>query len=204
MLHIVFHPVNPNIRDIKQVAEKINSGAIVIFPTDTLYAMGCLMTNKAGIEKICRVLNKKEKHTKMSLICPNISEVSKYTMQIDNNVFKAMKKYLPGPYTFVLKSNKYVQKYFKNAREEIGIRIPDNEILKSLQEHLDAPLISTSLNTDGEKNEIYNDPDDILEVFRSQADILIDGGLGSLGESTVLDCTDHEMSVIREGIGPLD
>lgn len=204
MLHIVFHPVNPNIRDIKQVAEKINAGAIVIFPTDTLYAMGCLMTNKTGIEKICRILNKKEKHSKMSLICPNISEVSKYTMQIDNSVFKAMKKYLPGPYTFVLKSNKYVQKYFKNAREEIGIRIPDNEILKSLQEHLDAPLISTSLNTDGEKNETYNDPDDILEVFSSQADILIDGGLGSLGESTVIDCTDHEMSVIREGIGPLD
>lgn len=204
MTRMEFHPVNPNQRDLKWVADKINNGAIVIFPTDTLYAMGCLMTHKPSIEKICRILNKKEKHSKMSLICPDIREVSKYTQQIDNSVFRAMKRYLPGPYTFILKSNNYVQKYFKNNREEIGIRIPDNAVLQSLLSLLDAPLISTSLNTDGEKEMYYNDPDVISETFLHSVDILVDAGLGSLEESTVIDCTGAEMSLVRQGIGPVD
>src|SRR5690606_4593838 len=165
MIHILFHPVNPNKRDLKQVADLINNGAIAIFPTDTLYAMGCLMNQRQSIEKIGRILGKKEKHSKMSLICKSISEVSKYTQQIDNHVFRMMKKHLPGPFTFVLKSNHDVQKFFKNSRSEIGIRIPDNQILSELLELLDAPLISTSLNTNGEETFYYNDPDEIHDTF---------------------------------------
>src|SRR5690606_7468506 len=133
--------------------------------------------------------------SKMSLICKSISEVSKYTQQIDNHVFRMMKKHLPGPFTFVLKSNHDVQKFFKNSRSEIGIRIPDNQILSELLELLDAPLISTSLNTNGEETFYYNDPDEIHDTFGKSVDILIDGGLGTLEESTVIDCTGDDVEV---------
>ena len=203
MQRIFFHEKNPNKRDLKEVAEFINNGAIVIFPTDTIYALGCLMTNKPGIERICKVLNKKEKQAKMSIICPNISVISQYTPQIGNDVFKTMKRYLPGPYTFILKSNNYVQKFFKNNKEEIGVRIPNNKILEDLQEFLDAPLISTSLNIE-DNNKIYINPDEIEEDFRHQVDFLLDGGLGDLSGSTILDCTGDEIVIMREGKGEID
>lgn len=204
MQRIFFHDKNPNKRDLKEVADRINKGDIVIFPTDTIYALGCLMTNRSGIERICRILNKKEKQAKMSLICPNISVISQYTTQIDNDVFKAMKRYLPGPYTFILNSNNYVQKFFKNNKEEIGVRIPENEILDGLHEFLDAPLISTSLNTEDGIQKYYTDPDEIEDVFKHKVDILIDGGAGDHAESTVLDCTGETIEMVREGKGEVD
>ncbi len=204
MQRIFFHDKNPNKRDLKEVADRINKGDIVIFPTDTIYALGCLMTNRSGIERICRILNKKEKQAKMSLICPNISVISQYTTQIDNDVFKAMKRYLPGPYTFILNSNNYVQKFFKNNKEEIGVRIPENEILNGLHEFLDAPLISTSLNTEDGIQKYYTDPDEIEDVFKHKVDILIDGGAGDHAESTVLDCTGETIEMVREGKGEVD
>jgi tRNA threonylcarbamoyl adenosine modification protein (Sua5/YciO/YrdC/YwlC family) len=204
MQRIFFHDKNPNKRDLKEVADRINKGEIVIFPTDTIYALGCLMTNRAGIERICRVLDKKEKQAKMSLICPNISVISQYTTPIDNNVFKTMKRYLPGPYTFILKSNNYVQKFFKNNKEEIGVRIPENEILNGLHEFLDAPLISTSLNTEDGIQKYFTDPDEIEQIFQHKVDILLDGGIGDNAESTVLDCTGTEIEMVREGKGEVD
>lgn len=204
MQRIFFHDKNPNKRDLKEIAERINKGEIVIFPTDTIYALGCLMTNKPGIERICRILDKKEKQAKMSLICPNISVISQYTLQIDNNVFKTMKRYLPGPYTFILKSNNYVQKFFKNNKEEIGVRIPKSEILDGLQEFLEAPLISTSLNIEDGIQKYFTDPDEIEQIFQHKVDILIDGGIGDHSESTVLDCTGEEIEMIREGKGLVD
>ncbi len=204
MQRIFFHDKNPNKRDLKEVAERINKGEIVIFPTDTIYALGCLMTNRAGIERICRILDKKEKQAKMSLICPNISVISQYTTPIDNNVFKAMKRYLPGPYTFILKSNNYVQKFFKNNKEEIGVRIPENEILVGLHEFLEAPLISTSLNTEEGIQKYFTDPDEIEQTFQHKVDILIDGGVGDNTESTVLNCTGEEIEMVREGKGEVD
>jgi tRNA threonylcarbamoyl adenosine modification protein (Sua5/YciO/YrdC/YwlC family) len=201
MQRIYFHEKNPNKRDLKEVAERINQGEIVIFPTDTIYAIGCLMTNRSGIEKICRIMNKKEKQARMSLICPNISVISQYTIQISNDVFKTMKRYLPGPYTFILKSNNFVQKFFKNSKEEIGVRIPNNDILIGLQEFLKAPLISTSLNSEDDILKYYTDPDEIEEVFAHKADMLMDGGIGDYAESTVLDCTGPEIELVREGKG---
>lgn len=201
MQRIYFHEKNPNKRDLREVADRINQGEIVIFPTDTIYAIGCLMTNRNGIEKICRIMNKKEKQARMSLICPNISVISQYTIQISNDVFKTMKRYLPGPYTFILKSNNYVQKFFKNSKEEIGVRIPNNDILIGLQEFLKAPLISTSLNSEDEILKYYTDPDEIEEVFAHKADMLMDGGIGDYAESTVLDCTGTEIELVREGKG---
>lgn len=204
MQRIFFHDKSPNKRDLKEVADRINNGEIVIFPTDTIYALGCLMTNKPGIERICRILDKKEKQAKMSLICPNISVISQYTLQIDNSVFKTMKRYLPGPYTFILKSNNYVQKFFKNNKEEIGVRIPNSEILEGLQEFLEAPLISTSLNTKDGIQKYFTDPDEIEQEFLHSVDILIDGGMGDNEESTVLDCTGEEIELVREGKGKVE
>ncbi len=205
MQRIFLHEKNPNKRDLREVAEYIKNGAIVAFPTDTIYALGCLMTNKPGIERIIKILGKKEKQAKMSIICPNISVISQYTPQINNDVFKTMKRYLPGPYTFILKSNNYVQKFFKNNKEEIGVRIPNNEIPEGLLEFLSEPLISTSLNIDtADGVKIYNNPDEIEADFQHQIDFLLDGGLGDLSESTVLDCTGDEITVIREGKGPIE
>jgi len=204
MQRVFFHTNSPNKRDLKEIAGRINKGAIIIFPTDTIYAMGCLMTNKASIERVCHILGKKEKQAKMSLICPNISVISQYTLPIDNHVFKSMKRYLPGPYTFILKSNNYVQKFFKNNKEEIGVRIPNSEILDGLHEFLDAPIISTSLNMEDNVVKYYTDPDEIEQIFMHKVDILIDGGVGDNAESTILDCTTNEIDIIRVGKGEVD
>ncbi|MBK9256090.1 MAG: threonylcarbamoyl-AMP synthase [Saprospiraceae bacterium] len=201
---IFFHDQNPNVRDLKVIADRINEGAIVIFPTDSVYALGCLMTNKPGIERICKILDKKEKQARMSLICPNISVISEYTLPIDNHVFKTMKRYLPGPYTFILKSNNFVQKFFKNAKEEIGVRIPNNKIIQELHQYLEAPLISTSLNSEDGIKKFYTDPDEIEHDFNHSVDLLLDGGIGDSGESTVLDCTTSEIEIIRQGKGEVD
>lgn len=204
MRRIYFHNQNPNQRDLKEVAAALKEGSIVIFPTDTIYALGCLLTNRQGVEQICKVLDRKEKKTTMSLICPDISTVSKYTMQIDNAVFKAMKRYLPGPYTFILPSNNYVQKFFHNSRQEIGIRIPDNDILQGILSFLDAPIISASLRASDEIRPFHTDPDEIETEFRHKVDILVDGGYGDTEGSTVLDCTGAEIELIRLGKGQID
>lgn len=204
MERIFFHTEHPNQRELRQVAEQINNGAIVIFPTDTIYALGCLMTNKAGIERICKILDKKEKQARMSVICPNISVISEYTTPISNHVFRTMKRYLPGPYTFILKSNNYVQKFFKNSKEEIGVRIPDHPLVHALHEHLNAPLISTSLNNEDGITKFYTDPDEIETDFQHTVDLLLDCGIGDNDESTVLNCTTDEIELIRLGKGPVD
>jgi tRNA threonylcarbamoyl adenosine modification protein (Sua5/YciO/YrdC/YwlC family) len=204
MKRIFLHEDTPNKRTLAEIAEYINNGAIVVFPTDTIYALGCLMTNRQGIERICKILDKKEKVAKMSLICPSISSISQYTPQIENHIFREMKKYLPGPYTFILKSNSMVQKFFKNNKEEIGVRIPNHPILLGLNEYLNAPLISSSLNVEHPQTKVYIDPDEIEQDFEHSIDILIDAGMGDYHESTVLDCTTGEIEVVREGKGLID
>ena len=201
MQRLVLDTENPNYKELRALAQKINQGALVIFPTDSVYAIGCLMTNRKGIEKICKVTQKKEKQAKMSIICPNISTISQYTIQIENPIFREMKRLLPGPYTFILNSNNYVQKYFKNNKEEIGVRIPENKIVSALLEQLEAPLISTSLSKIGNPEAYYIDPDKIFDDFQYEVDLLLDGGMGEEELTTVLDCTDGDISVLRMGKG---
>lgn len=184
------------------IAKKINSGAIVVIPTDTVYAIACKLTNKAGINKICRITGKKEKQAKMTIICSDLKQVSNYTMSYSNDVFKTLKRYSPGPYVYILNANKFVQKYFKNNKSEIGIRISGNEIIQSLLEFMDEPLITTSLNRDNIAG-YYTDPEKIEDDYRTELDIMINAGPGSIGESTILDCTGDEIEVIREGLGEL-
>jgi len=201
MERIRLHTETPNRRDIQKIAEKVNKGAVIIFPTDTIYAMGCIMTAKPTIEKIAKILGKKEKQFKMSLICNDLKMVANYTLPYNNHIFKTMKRYLPGPYTFILNADNSVTKYFKNNKRDIGIRIPDNEITLTLLEYLDAPLISTSLN---DNDEYFIDPDEIENSFDHRVEILLDGGQGSTEESTVLDCRDNDIQVMRQGKGPVD
>ena len=196
------HTKNPNRREIQIIAKEINSGAIVVIPTDTVYAIACKLTNKAGINKICRITGKKEKQAKMTIICSDLKQVSNYTMSYNNDVFKTLKRYSPGPYVYILNANKFVQKYFKNNKSEIGIRISGNEIIQSLLEFMDEPLITTSLNRDNIAG-YYTDPEKIEDDYSTELDIMINAGPGSIGESTILDCTGNEIEVIREGIGKL-
>ena len=192
-------------RKIELVAQRLNTGNIVIFPTDSVYALGCSLSNKNGIQRILNILGKTEKHSKLSLLCRNLKEVSQFTLPYSNHIFKTMNRYLPGPYTFVLKADKNVRKYFDNSKSEIGIRIPSNEFMIELFKHLDEPLISTSLNkSEDPKNPFYTDPVEIEETFKYHVDVLVDLGSGSQDVTTVLDCTNGEIEVIREGAGIID
>jgi len=203
MQRVILRPNNPDSRDVKMVADKMNNGAVVIFPTDTVYAMGCIMTNKNSIDRIIKISGKKEKQSKLSLICKDIKTVADYTLPYTNHVFKSMKRYLPGPYTFILNANTFVTKYFKNNKKEIGIRIPDNKIVLELLEYLDAPIISTSLNN-ADVTEYFIDPEVIENEFEQKVDFLMDGGLGEAQGSTVLDCTSGDIEVMRMGKGEVD
>lgn len=198
---INFHLENPNKRTLSKIAERLKEGAITIFPTDTIYALGCLMNNREGIERIIHITGKKEKQARFSLICRDISMVSDYTQPFSNSIYRIMNRVLPGPFTFIHNSNNLVQRSFKEKRKEIGIRIPDNKLTLSLLEYLDIPLISTSLNSDDTIQPFFVDPEEIGVQYKHDVDILMDGGLGDHTESTVIDCTGDDYVVVREGKG---
>ncbi len=203
MQRVILRPNNPDTRDIKRIAEAMNKGSVVIFPTDSVYAIGCVMTNKSSIDRILKITGKREKQSKLSLICKDIKTVADFTLPYSNHVFKSMKRYLPGPYTFILNANNYVTKFFKNNKKEIGIRIPDNKIVLELMEYLDAPIISTSMNNP-DVTEYFIDPEIIESTYEHQVDYLLDGGLGEAQGTTVLDCTSGDIEVVRLGKGEVD
>jgi len=197
------HESNPNRRDIAAIARRMLKGEIIIFPTDTIYALGCVVGQKKAMERIIKITGKKEKQTNLSIICRDQSMVSDYTMPIDNHVFRAMKKCLPGPYTFILSGNKEVQKYFKGTKKEIGIRIPDSEILQTILEELGKPIISTSLNKEDVIQPYFTDPEDMASHYQHTVDMMIDGGYGSYEGSTVINTTDGDLEIIRAGAGDI-
>lgn len=203
MQRLILRPHNPDTRDLERVAQKMKEGAVIIFPTDTVYAMGCLMTKKDSIDRIIKISGKKEKQAKLSLICKDIKTVADYTLPYSNHIFKTMKRYLPGPYTFILNANTFVTKYFKNNKKEIGIRIPDNKIVMELLKLLDAPIISTSLNSE-DASAYFVDPEIIEETYEHKVDYLLDGGIGEKEASTVLNCVDGDIEILRQGKGEVD
>lgn len=198
------HDTNPNKRDIARIADRLRMGEIFIFPTDTIYALGCIVGNKKGMERIIKITGKKAKQTSLSIICKDLSMVSDYTLPIDNRTFKALKRCLPGPFTFILAGNKEVQKYFKGAKKEIGIRIPDSQIIHAILEEIDQPIISTSLNKEDVIQPYFTDPEDISMHYQHTVDLMIDGGYGSYDESTVVDALDGSLEIIREGAGDIN
>lgn len=203
-MYLEIHPENPEPRKIAQAVEIIKKGGVVIFPTDTIYALGCDLGNSKAIERVCRILGKKPERANLSLICADLSDLSSYSAPINSTVFKLMKHCLPGPYTFILKSSRLVPKLFQTNKKTVGIRVPDNAIVHALLEQLGHPLVSASVHAEDEIIDYLTDPTEIYEQFENQIDLMIDGGTGDNQPSTIIDCVDGEPLLVREGKGEVD
>ncbi len=190
---------NPSERQIKRIVEVLQSGGIIIYPTDTVYGIGCDITKSKAIEKIAQLKGIKPEKDNFSFICYDMSHLSDYTKPIDNSIFKMMKRNLPGPYTFILEANNNVPKILKTNRKTIGIRIPDNNIIREIVKALGNPILTTSLKADDEILEYTTDPELIYDDYENVVDIVIDGGYGGNIASTVIDCTSGEPNIIRMG-----
>jgi tRNA threonylcarbamoyl adenosine modification protein (Sua5/YciO/YrdC/YwlC family) len=194
---------NPNAKHIRQIVDLLENGGIIIYPTDTVYAMGCDISATKSIEKIARFKGLNPKNPELSLIFHDMSQLSEYTVIHDNNIFKLLKRNLPGPFTFIVQANNQIPKMFKNKKKTVGIRIPDNNIVLELVRELGRPIITTSIHDQDEVIEYTTDPELIYEKFREFADAVIDGGFGKNEASTVVDCTGDEIEVVRQGPGIL-
>lgn len=194
---------NPNPKEIKRVVEALRDGALIIYPTDTVYGLGCDITNNAALERIAQVRGVKLEKANFSFICENLSNLSDYVRQIDTQTFKILKRNLPGPYTFVLPGNNNLPSVFRK-KKTVGIRVPDNNICRALVAGLGNPIVSTSIRDDDEVIEYTTDPELILEKWNNLVEIVIDGGYGDNVPSTVIDLTTPEPEVIREGKGSLE
>lgn len=194
---------NPNPKEIKRVVEVLKKGGLVIYPSDTVYALGCDITNKAALEKVARIKGVKLEKANFSFICEDLSNLSDYVKQIDSATFKLLKRALPGPYTFILPGNNNLPSVFKK-KKEVGIRVPDNAITQALVRELGNPIISTSIKDEDEVIEYTTDPELIFEKWQKLVDVVIDGGYGGNIASTVIDLTGSEPVLIREGKGSLE
>jgi len=193
------HPIDPQPRLIRQVVEILRSGGIIIYPTDTVYGIGCDILQADAIERICRLKGIDSHKANLSFICNDLSQLSEYTKPISTPTFRLLKEHLPGPYTFILPASKLVPKILQSKKSTIGLRIPDNSIAMALVRELGRPILSTSLP--GEQVEDTTDPDVMYENFGKQVDAVIDGGIGGMIPSTVVDCSTDLPEVIREGAG---
>jgi tRNA threonylcarbamoyl adenosine modification protein (Sua5/YciO/YrdC/YwlC family) len=196
---IRIHPDNPQPRLLKQVADCLRSGGVVIYPTDTIYGLGCDIAQQKAVERICRIKGVDPQKAQLSFVCYDLSQLSTYARQLPTPVYRALKSHLPGPYTFVLEASRQVPKILKSKRDTVGIRVPDNKIARSMVQELGNPVLSASLP--GEIVEEYTDPEVIHDIFESRVDMVIDGGIGGLVPSTVIDYTDAEPEVVRQGAG---
>lgn len=194
---------NPNLRDIIKIVDVLRKGGLIIYPTDTVYGLGCDITNAKAVEKVARIKGVKVEKNSFSFICSDLSHISDYTKPISSSVFKLMKKNLPGPFTFILDANNNLPKYFK-VKKTVGIRVPDNNIIREIVRELGNPILSTSVYDDDEIIEYTTDPELIHEKYHEIADIVIDGGFGELIPSTIVDCTGDEITIVREGKGVLE
>jgi len=198
------HPLNPEPRKINRVVEVLKKGGIIIYPTDTIYGIGCDLMNRKSIEKLCHIMDIKPQKLDLSFICHDLSHISQFVRRIDTPVFKVLKKALPGPFTFILESSSRVPKILDVNKKTVGIRIPDHKIPRMIVELLENPLITTSIKDDDLITEYTTDPEQMMEDFKHQVDIVIDGGAGGNVPSTVVDCTTDEMTLIRQGLGDID
>lgn len=200
---IKIYEENPNPREIKRVVEVLRNGGLVIYPTDTVYGLGCDITKSKGLERIARIKGIKLNKADWSFICADLSNLSDYVRQIDTHTFKILKRALPGPYTFILPGNNNLPKDFKK-KKTVGIRVPDNAIAQALVRELGNPIVSTSIRDEDELIEYTTDPGLIYEKWGNLVDVVIDGGYGGNMASTVIDLSEHDPVIIREGKGSLD
>lgn len=194
---------NPNPKEIKKVVAVLKAGGLVIYPTDTVYGLGCDIMNSKALEKIARIKGIKIDKAKLSFICNDLSHLSDYVKQIDTPTFKILKRALPGPYTFILPGSNNLPKIFKK-KKTVGIRIPDNTIIRTLVAELGNPIVSTSIRDDDDILEYTTDPELIFEKWQNLVDVVINGGFGGNEGSTIIDLTESEPQIIREGKGSLD
>jgi len=198
------HPENPSYRKIITVVECLKKGGIIIYPTDTVYGLGCDIYNQKAVRRICKIKGIKPEKANFSFICWDLSHLSDFTKNVDTPTYKLMKKALPGAFTFILNANNKVPKLFKSNKKTVGIRIPDNNIARQIVRELGNPILSTSIYDDDDIIEYTTDPELIFERYKGVVDIVINGGFGSNEASTVLDCTNHEPKIIRQGKGVLE
>lgn len=197
LLHI--HPQNPQPRQIKTAVETLRNGGIIIYPTDTIYGLGCDILQHKAIEKVCRIKNVDPKKAQLSFICSDLSHLSEYAKQLSTATYRLLKEYLPGPYTFILPASKMVPKILQSKKDTIGLRIPNNQIALDIIKELGRPILSASLP--GDMVEDYTDPEVMHENFRKEVDIIVDGGIGGTIPSTIIDCTGEEPVLTRQGLG---
>jgi tRNA threonylcarbamoyl adenosine modification protein (Sua5/YciO/YrdC/YwlC family) len=193
------HPENPQERYIQIINECLLSGGIIIYPTDTIYGLGCDIYQQKAIERICRIKQIDPPKAQLSFVCYDLSDLSMYTRSISTPLYRVLKNHLPGPYTFILPASKEVPKILKSRKNSIGLRVPDNLIARTIVHNLGHPVLSTSLP--GELVEEYTDPEIIYEQFKNLVDIVVDGGLGNMIPSTIIDYTSGEAEVVRKGAG---
>ncbi len=198
---IRIHPVDPQERLIRQVVTILKKGGIIIYPTDTIYGLGCDIFQHKAVERICAIKKVDPQKANLSFVCYDLSDLSQYARQLETPVYRTLKQHLPGPYTFILGASKQVPKILKTKKDTVGIRVPDNKIARCIVKELGNPILSASLP--GEYVEEYTDPETIHDRFEHIVDIVIDGGTGGMIPSTVIDFTGGEAEVIREGAGKL-
>ena len=192
---------NPDPKRIRHIVEVLRNGGIIIYPTDTVYGLGCDITNQKAVEKICRIKGINPKKHNFSFVCSDLSNISQYTRVITKPVFKMMKKGLPGPFTFILEASSHVPKILHSNKKTVGIRVPNHGVPRAIVDELGQPILSTSIYDEDEILEYSTDPELIFEKYQSQVDIVIDGGYGDNLASTIIDLTGFEPVVVREGKG---
>jgi len=200
---IKIYPENPNEAAIAKVVKVLREGGLIIYPTDTVYGLGCDITNTKALERIAKIKGIKLEKANFSFVCSDLSNISDYVKQIDTSTFKILKRALPGPYTFILPGNNNLPKEFKK-KTTVGIRVPDNEIALEIVRQLGNPIVSTSIHDEDEVLEYTTDPELIFEKWQNLVDLVIDGGYGDNHASTIIDLSEGEPVVIREGKGSLD
>jgi len=201
---IKLYPENPDLRKIGKIVNVLLDGGVIIYPTDTVYGMGCNIHNLRAVERIAQIKGIKVKKHNFSFICYDLSNIAEYTRALSTPVFKMMKKALPGPYTFILEANNSVPKILNSNKKTVGIRVPDHAIPRLLVKELGSPILTTSIHDEDDVIEYSTDPELIYEKFRDLVDVVIDGGYGNNVASTILDCTGENIEVVRQGLGSVE
>ncbi|MFN8241741.1 MAG: L-threonylcarbamoyladenylate synthase [Bacteroidales bacterium] len=201
---VKIYPENPNPRQLRKVVDVLEDGGIIIYPTDTVYAMGCDIRATKSIERLARFKGANPKNPDLSLIFHDMSQLSEYTIIRDNNIFKLLKRNLPGPFTFIVQANNQIPRMFKDKKKTVGIRIPDNEVALAIVKELGRPLITTSVHEHEEDFEYTTDPELIHERYSGFAELVVDGGYGRNEASTIVDCTGDSIEILRQGLGELE
>jgi tRNA threonylcarbamoyl adenosine modification protein (Sua5/YciO/YrdC/YwlC family) len=201
---IRIYPDNPSEKELLKVVDILRGGGVIIYPTDTVYGMGCDINNKKAVERIAKIKGLKPEKANLSIICYDLSHITDYAKRVDNQTFKMMKKGLPGPFTFILEASNMIPKVFTAKKKTIGIRIPDHSIPRELVRLLGNPIVTTSIRDEDDIIEYSTDPELIYEKFEHLVDCVIDGGYGNQIASTVVDCSGDEVSLLRDGLGNFD